>query len=257
MRRYDARERLAKVRPWIAAWGDTSGMAEVEDPATPLAVMVEDSADTRLFIELSSHAADLMEAHHALALALQQHESDSTLADASPFLVGFAVVAYGRCILHSNVRGRLTDHVGVPGHLTEVHEQIKSFRNATIAHSQSELSVTYPVGSLDPSTFEVSHVSAVTMTSTLPIAVTQRFLTLVEAMIDQLDQVIEPIRTRLEDGLKKASPDALLAGARPTLLTMAAEHFEPRSKRTPYPTRQTLYWDQDADGNQHQPGPGM
>ena len=249
--------RLAEARPGVAAIGDTSGMAEVEDPGTPLAVMVEDSPDARLFIELSSHAADLMEAHHALALALQGHESGSTLADASPFLVGFAVVAYGRCILHSNVRGRLTDHVDVPEHLAEVHAQIKTFRNATIAHSQSELAVTYPVGFLDPSTLEVSHVSAVTMTSTLPMAVTQRFLTLVEAMIDQLDQVIDPIRTRLEAGLKKASPDALLAGAGPTLLTVAAEHFEPRSKRTPYPTRQTLYWDQDADGNQHPPFPGV
>lgn len=221
-------------------------MAEVEGPAAPLVVMVEDSPDARLFIELSSHAADLIEAHHALELALQEHDSGSTLADASPYLVGFAVIAYGRSVLHSNVRGRLTDHVVVPGHLTDVHEQIKNFRNATIAHSQSELSVTYPTGFLDPSTLEVSHVSAVTMSSTLPIAVTQRFRILVEAMIDQLDQAIEPIRTRLEDGLRQINPDALLAGARPTVLTKAAEDFEPRSKRTRYPTRQTLYWDQNA-----------
>lgn len=225
-------------------------MAEVEDPATPLAAMVEDSPDARLFIELSSHAADLMEAHHALTLALQEHGSGSTLADASPYLVGFAVVAYGRCILHSNVRGRLTDHVDVPEDLTDVHEQVKIFRNATIAHSQSELSVTYPMWFLDSSTLEVSHVAAVTMTSTLPIAVTQRFQTLVEAMIDQLDQAIEPIRTRLEAGLRKTHPDALLAGARPTVLTMAADDFEPRSKRTRYPTRQALYWDQNVSSTE-------
>lgn len=225
-------------------------MAEVEDPATPLVVMVEDSPDARLFIELSSHAADLTEAHHALELALQERDPESTLADASPYLIGFAVVADGRSILHSNVRGRLTDHVDVPDRLTDVHEQIKSFRNATIAHSQSELSVTYPMGFLDPSTREVSHVSAVTMTSTLPIAVTQRFRILVEAMIDQLDLAIEPIRTRLEDHLRQSNPDALLTGARPTVLTRAADDFEPRSKRTRYPTRQTLFWDQNASSSE-------
>lgn len=225
-------------------------MAEAEDPATPLAVMVEDSPDARLFIELSSHAADLTEAHHALALALQEHGSGSTLADASPYLIGFAVIAYGRCILHSNVRRRLTDHVDVPEHLTDVHEQIKSFRNATIAHSQSELSVTYPMGFLDPNTLEVSHVSAVTMTSTLPIAVTQRFQTLVEAMIDQLDQAIEPIRTRLEAGLRETNREELLAGTMPTVLTVSADQFEPGSKRTPYPTRQTLHWDQNASSTE-------
>ena len=221
-------------------------MAEVEDPATPLVVMVEDSPDARLFIELSSHAADLTEADHALELALQEHDPGSALADARPYLVGFAVVAYGRSVLHSNVRGRLTDHVNVPDHFADVHEQIKDFRNATIAHSQSELSVTYPMGFLDPNTLEVSHVAAVTMSSTLPIAVTQRFRKLVEAMIDQLDQATEPIRARLEDGLRQTNPDALLAGARPTVLTRAADDFEPRSKRTRYPTRQTLYWDQNA-----------
>ena len=76
-------------------------MAEVEYPATPLGVMVEHSPDARLFIELSSHAAELTEAHHALELALQEHDPGSTLADAGPYLVGFAVVAYGRSILHS------------------------------------------------------------------------------------------------------------------------------------------------------------
>lgn len=221
-------------------------MAEVEDPATPLAVMVEDSPDARLFIELSSHAADLIEAHHALELALQEHDPSSALADAGPYLVGFAVVAYGRSILHSNVRGRLTDHVNVPDHFADVHEQIKDFRNATIAHSQSELSVTYPMGFLDPSTLEVSHVSAVTMSSLLPIAVTQRFRKLVEAMIDQLDLAIEPIRARLEVGIRQTHPDALIAGARPMVVTRAADDFEPRSKRTRYPTRQTLYWNQNA-----------
>ena len=80
-------------------------MAQVEDASARLAVMVEDSPDTRLVIELSSYASDLTEAHHALDLAIQGQDPGSPLADASPYLIGFAVVAYCRTISHSNVRG--------------------------------------------------------------------------------------------------------------------------------------------------------
>src|SRR5665647_2700324 len=88
------------------------------------------------------------------------------MIDASAYLIGFAVVAYCRAILHSNVRGRLTDHIEVPAELMEIHNQVKTFRNATIAHSQSELSVTYPVGVLDAQTLEVRFVAGATVIST-------------------------------------------------------------------------------------------
>lgn len=212
--------------------------------------MVEDSRDTRLFIELSSYGSDLTEAHHALDLAIQGDGPDSTLAHASPYLIGFAAVAYCRTISESNVRGRLTDHVGVPDHLMDVHEQIRTFRNATVAHSQSELSVTYPMGFIDSVTGEVAHVSAVTMITPLPPVVAQKFRTLVEAMTDQLDQAIEPVRARLEAGLRRADPHVLLAGKRPEVLNKLAREFNPKSKRKPYPTRQTLYWEQGVSGGE-------
>ena len=225
-------------------------MAKVDGASAWLAVMVEDSADTRLFIELSSYASDLTEAHHALDLAIQGQDAGSSLTDASPYLMGFAVVAYCRTISHSNVRGRMTDHVQVPDDLIDIHEQIRIFRNATVAHSQSELSVTYPMGFLEARTREVKHVSAVTMITPLPKLVAQRFRTLLEAMVDQLDQAIEPVSARLESALRRANPDELLAGKRPELLSRAAEEFNPRSTRRPYPTRQTLYWDQSAPGDE-------
>lgn len=102
-------------------------------------------------------------------------------------MIGFAVVAYCRTTLHSNVRGRLTDHIDVPAELIEIHDEVRTFRNATIAHSQSELSVTYPVGVLDAATLEVANIAAVTVGSTLPWLLVQKFRTLVAAMEEGLD----------------------------------------------------------------------
>jgi len=90
------------------------------------------------------------------------------MIDASAYLIGFAVAAYCRAILHSNVRGRLTDHIEVPAELMEIHRQVKTFWNATIAHSQSELSVVAPAGVLDAQTLEVRFVAGATVISTFP-----------------------------------------------------------------------------------------
>lgn len=225
-------------------------MAQVDDSPSPLHVLIEDSPDARLFIELSSHAADLTEARRALDLAMQGNEVKSPFAEASPYLMGFAVVAYCRTTLHSNVRRSLRDHVPIPDDLLDTHEQVRIFRNATIAHSQSELAVTYPIGRLDPRTREVDFVSAVTMTNPLPTTVARRFDALIETMIDLLDEAIDPIRARLEDGLRRADPDVLLAGPRPKVFERSAEEFDARSTRNPYPTRQTMYWDLAVEGDE-------
>ncbi|EWS99768.1 hypothetical protein N865_20855 [Intrasporangium oryzae NRRL B-24470] len=217
-------------------------MDHSDGPAASLVLGVADSADTRLFIELSSYGSDLKEASHALDLAMQGLQGGSPLADASVYLIGFAVIAYCRTFLHSNVRRPLTEHVRVPPELEQVHEQVRTFRNATIAHSQSELSVTYPLGFLDPATLELAHLSGVTISSTLPEHVMDRFRRLVDVMTEQLDVVIEPVRARLEYRLRKTDPHLLLAGPRPELPAKFAEDFNPRSKRAPYPTGQTLYW---------------
>ena len=214
-----------------------------------MVVSVADSPDTRLFIELSSHGSDLTEARHALDLAVQGRQDDgSPLADASAYLIGFAVVAYCRTILHSNVRQPLTAHVDVPAELEGVHEQVRTFRNATIAHSQSELSVTYPVGVLDPVSLELSYVSGVTVTGPLPLYVVHQFRMLLDAMLEELDAVIEPVRARLESELRQADPHGLIARSRPEVQAKFPEKFNPRTRRPPYPTGHTLYWDQPADG---------
>ncbi|TQJ51844.1 phage head-tail connector protein [Phycicoccus sp. SLBN-51] len=214
-------------------------------PTTPLVVTVGDSRDARLFVELSSFGADLSEAQHALDLAISGKEEDSPLNDASAYMIGFAAVAYCRTILHSNVRRRLTDYIEVPPELLEIHNQVKTFRNATIAHSQSDLSVTYPVGVLDARTLEVRGVVGATVISPLPWLVVQRFRTLLAAMEELLDEAIQPVRVRLEGQLRGMDRKTLASGARPKVLERLAGEFNPWTKRPPYPTTQTFYWERE------------
>jgi hypothetical protein len=204
-------------------------------------VSVPDSPDARLFVELSSFGADLSQARHALSLAAEGGD------DVREFLLGFAVVAYCRTVLPSNVRGRLTDYISIPDGLLDVHDQVRSFRNGTIAHSQSDLSVTYPVGVLDSLTLDVRDVVAGTVTSSLPRLVTARFETLVEAMEGLLDAAIEPVRARLRRALGQVDPHLLIAADRPRVIERFEHEFEPRTRRRPYPRSHTVYW-QANDG---------
>jgi hypothetical protein len=140
-----------------------------------------------------------------------------------------------------------------------IHNQVKTFRNATIAHSQSDLSVTYPVGVLDAETFEVRHVAGATMTSTLPWLVVETFLTLVETMEELLDEAIEQVRTRLEGQLRRTDPRILAAVAPPEVIEKLAVDFNPRTKRPPYPTSHTIYWeprDAGVDRDNRSPAQG-
>lgn len=208
-------------------------------------VVVEDSPDARLFIELSSHASDLAEARAALDLAIQGEEGDGPLADASAFLIGFAVVAYCRTILHSNVRRVLTEHIDIPADLAALNELVRTFRNATIAHSQSELSVTYPVGVLDPETLQVRDLAAATVVNTLPWPVVHEFRSFVDTLEELLDELIAPVRQRLRTNLDESDRSALIATrSELNVVHLSADEFNPRSRRSPYPTSHTLYWSQ-------------
>jgi hypothetical protein len=166
------------------------------------------------------------------------------LSDLKPYLIGFAVVSYCRCFLPSNVRTPLSDHIDMPPGMIGTHEAIKAFRNQTIAHSQSELTVTYPVGVLDAKTLELRFVSALTVASTLPISVAKDFARLISAVLDLLDEVLGPVRERLEEVLRATGPDALTAAA-PRAIDKMADEFRPRSKRARYPTAHTFYWDRE------------
>lgn len=210
-------------------------------------IPVGDSPESRLFIELSSYGSDLAEARDALDLATRGFEEGSVLADASRYLVGLAVIAYCRTVLHSNVRGRLTDHVGIPDELVAVHDRVKTYRNATVAHSQSELAVTYAVGVLDSDTLRVRDVAGPTVVVPLPDRVVLEFYALIDVMERRLDEVLEPVRASLMKRLAGMDRSQLEAAVRPEIQERWAHEFNPKTRRSRYPTGHTVYWELVAD----------
>ena len=205
-------------------------------------VPLPDTPDSRLFVELSSYAADLAEAHHALTLAVRSLADGSTLAEATQHLVGLAAIAYCRTALDSSVRRRLTDQIQLPAEFAGVHDRIRIYRNATIAHSQSELAVTYAIGVLEPTTFEVRDVMAATILVPAPQRLMLEFLTLVETVGNLLDQAIEPVREQLKNSLALMDRADIEAIAKPEILHKQALDFDPKTKRARYPNGHTIYW---------------
>ncbi|MCC2315283.1 hypothetical protein [Cellulomonas xiejunii] len=211
-------------------------------------VMVEDSDDARLFIELSSYAVDLVEARDALALALQSTApADSPLQNAERSLIANAAMAYCRTFFPSKVRRPITTFVQIPARVCATHDLVAKFRNRMIAHSQSDLSVTYAVGVLDADTHQVLDVSAPNISSTIPPEQVRNFIELVAAVTAELDDVIAPVRTRLMAKLAAADRATLLeAGLSPTPRMLPATEFGSPRSRPPYPTTHPIYL---GDGN--------
>lgn len=207
-------------------------------------VMIEDSDDTRLFIELSSYAADLVEARDALELALQANaDPESPLRDAERALINSAAMAYCRAVMVSAVRPPITEHVEIPAEYASTHELVRMFRNRTVAHSQSDLSVTYAVGVLDADTLDVLDVSAPNISSTMPPDHVRRFLALVNLVEERLDEVIHPVRERLAQRLADTDRAALVQdGTKPTVRELRSDDFSSGTTRSHYPTTHPAYW---------------
>jgi hypothetical protein len=214
-------------------------------------VPVGDSPESRLFIELSSIGADLAEARHAIDLAARSLEESSALDEARQHLVGLAVIAYCRTVLHSSVRRRLTDFVAVPDGLANVHDQVRAYSNATVAHSQSELSVTYAVGIIDSETLEVRDVAGPTVLMPLPDRLVLQFRDLIDAMENRLHEVLEPVRATLINTLTEMDADQLLASAGPEIQARWAHEFNAKSKRARYPTGHAVYWNRVGEAPHH------
>ena len=207
-------------------------------------VMVPDSKDARAFIELSSHAADPVQARAALEIALQSRDGiGSALGGAEDALIAAAAMAYCRTFFHSNVHQTVTDFVELPEALRATHQLVKVFRNRTIAHSQSDLSVTYAVAVLDAQTFKVRDVTAPTIGGTMPPERVRDFLELVTTVQDLLDEVIEPIHARLMQEMEAADRAALVReGVRPMVRKRLAVNFDPSTTRASYPTSHPVYF---------------
>ncbi|WP_291760662.1 hypothetical protein [Cellulomonas sp. 73-145] len=206
-------------------------------------MMVPDSTDARSFIELSSHAADLVQAREALELAVKSREEiGSPLESVRDALIAAAAMAYCRTFFPSNVRRPVTDFITLPEALRATHELVRAFRNRTIAHSQSDLSVTYAVAVLDAQTLEVRDVGAPSIGSTMPPERVRDFLELVTTAQDLLDNAIEPIRDRLMTEMAAADRAALVRrGVRPMVREALAAEFDPSTTRPSYPTSHPVY----------------
>ena len=141
------------------------------------------------------------------------------------------------------MRKPLTTHIEIPVEFAEIHPLVGAFRNTTIAHSQSELSTTFPVGILDAGTLRVRHVTAATYSQTLQPPMVSRFLELLEAVDDLLFEAIEPVRQRLIEKLGGSDRAAMVAsGVRTVVINATDADFDPRTKRLPYPISHKLHW---------------
>ncbi|MDR6413485.1 hypothetical protein [Pseudarthrobacter sulfonivorans] len=206
-------------------------------------VTVPDSADARLFVDLSSYGADLAEARHALDLAIQSRGEGSQLEDAATYLIASAVIAYCRTYFPSNVRKPLTDYIDIPDDLADVHRLVGAFRNTTVAHSQSKLATTFAMGVLDAETLCVRDVTAATVSQTLPPPLVERFQKLMEIADDLLFEVIEPVRQRLVEQLSGSDLETMVIDdGRLEIVEAMDTDFNPRTRRRPYPTSHTVYW---------------
>ena len=141
------------------------------------------------------------------------------------------------------MRKPVTAHIEIPAELEEIHRLVGAFRNTTVAHSQSELSTTFPVGILDAGTLRVRDVTAATYSQTLPPPLVSRFLELLEVVDDLLFEAIEPVRQRLIEKLGRSDRAAMVTrGVRPNVIDASDSDFDPRTKRLPYPTSNKLHW---------------
>ena len=202
---------------------------------------VPDSDDTRLFVELSGYTnADLSPALHALesAIRLEKMGDPDVLAR---YLIEYGVVAYCRAFSESKVRKRLGEHLVVPAEFKQLHEDVTSFRNTTVAHSQSELSTTWPVLVIDQSGEPyVRDIQGANLSQTLPISSVKALIPLIETLVDEIDARLAPVRERILASARSL-PVPAHSRTMPDIDHQLDDAFDPRTKRAPYPLSQTLY----------------
>jgi hypothetical protein len=143
--------------------------------------------------------------------------------------------------MHSAVRKRLDDYITIPESLFGLHETVRAYRNTTVAHSQSELLTTWPVVSIDHEHAGVRELLITTIGQPLPWGLVVKFANLVDAILELVDERTDEVRPRVEAEVQRATGMGFLPPG--SGITRAAmSEFDPRTKRQPFPTRQTLYW---------------
>jgi hypothetical protein len=192
-------------------------------------------------VELSGYAnANLSPALSALESAIQlENEGDPDLH--ARYLIEFAVVSYCRAFSESKVRKRLAEHFVIPSEFQQLHDAVTTFRNATVAHSQSELSTTWPVVVIDQSGEpHVRDVQGVNISQTLPLTHVKALVTLITTLIDEIDEHLAPVRARLLT-VARSLPVPAPSRTMPGLQHQLDDAFDPKTRRAHYPVTQTLH----------------
>lgn len=205
----------------------------------PRIAVLPDAPHTRLLVALTSHASDLSEAAHTLRNAFEAGESSELWLP----LTSHAVTAYIRPFIHSNVRARLDEIPGIPAlphTLTGVHELIRKYRNTTVAHSQSELTMPLPVAVLDAEGRGVK-VSGVSIIHSMPLATAESFADLISVMEDIVDQATQPVLESLRTWLQSQAPETIKGWDHPEFIHATDSDFSAANRRKPAP-RFTAYW---------------
>lgn len=208
--------------------------------------MIPDSPEARLLAELSSYADDLSDAGNAMDLAIDAGNQSPLW---SP-LTNYAVVAYMRAFGPSNVRSGLLHHISVPEEIAAAHRMIHVYRNTTVAHSQSELSMSLPVALLS-SAQRVEKVMPITVRHDLPPSVATRIAEAIDMVSSLVEDLIKPLAERLADEHAQASPATIASWPVPDLNHDDAGQFTGDSRRRHAP-RFTFYWDSEPEANDEQ-----
>jgi hypothetical protein len=213
-------------------------------PASDLELrQLPDSPDARRFVELSSYAADLGEAHAALDLALRGFAEGEPLMSAHAHLVGYAAIAYCRVFFPSKVRPSLDARECVPAEFTELHELITDYRNRRVAHAQSQLSSTFAFIGLDSSGIRPSLI-ALTPAQELPAAVLTRWQALMDHVSDTIADRQRDVESRIIASLGTVDLDEIRSSpSMPELNVRPTAEFTARTSRGRYPNSYTLFRD--------------
>lgn len=204
--------------------------------------LLPDSPDARLFVELSSYTADLIEAKSALELALASIGGDGPLSNAHAFLTGFAAVAYCRTYFSSNVRTPMTERVSIPDEPADVHIHITEYRNRRVAHTQSHLSSTFAFVGIDADGIRPGIIAA-TASAEIPAAILERWMTLIDVLIQRVGALQAEVETRiLETVVRTDLGQVRTWRSRPDIVEQPASAFTARLSRGRYPTEWTVYW---------------
>ncbi|GGI45814.1 hypothetical protein BCL57_001547 [Agromyces flavus] len=210
--------------------------ADESDQAwSPHFSLLLDTPDTRRYLELMHFAGgDLSPAASALELAERCRDADEI--DMAGFLVDAAVVAYCRAFVPSKVRSTLDRHIEIPSAFVDIHERIRAYRNTTVAHSQSELSTTWPLVVTTSEEPGRRCIWTPTISQWLPPDVTDEFVRLVHAVLEKVEVLAEALRIRLEDEIQ----DVELAAPKPLDFELE-RNFSARTTRRGFPTRQRVF----------------